>query len=245
MSELFREIDQALSNGQELAVATIISDGGSTPRTSGSKMIVYPNSDISGTIGGGAVEGDVIQRALRLFKNGEAEIVSCDLSRNDNLHRMDVICGGRMRVLIEHVAAHEKNLELYHAAIKEVKRSRSFFWIGKITDDDGQQTVERAIQKSQDEFTGPPELKHEFEKLAESGTRIINETCFIEFQRIFYVIESVIPPDTLFLCGAGHVSKEIAILSKRVGFSIIVFDDRAEFANADRFPDADEILNFN
>ena len=68
MREIFDEIYQALLNGQEITVATIISDRGSTPRNSGSKMIVYRNSIISGTIGGGAIEGDVIQRALRLFE---------------------------------------------------------------------------------------------------------------------------------------------------------------------------------
>ena len=68
MREIFDEIYQALLNGQEITVATIISDRGSTPRNSGSKLIVYPNSTISGTIGGGAIEGDVIQRALRLFE---------------------------------------------------------------------------------------------------------------------------------------------------------------------------------
>ena len=76
MREIFDEIYQALLNGQELAVASIISDKGSTPRSSGSKMIVYPNGDISGTIGGGAVEGDVIQRALRLFETRGAKILS-------------------------------------------------------------------------------------------------------------------------------------------------------------------------
>ena len=74
MGEQFHKIYQALASGQAIAVATIVSDAGSTPRSSGSKMIVYPNGNISGTIGGGAVEGDVIQRALRLFKTGGAEI---------------------------------------------------------------------------------------------------------------------------------------------------------------------------
>ena len=54
MREMFHEICKALLNGQELAVAKIIGDRGSTPGGSGSKMIVYPNGDISGTIGGGS-----------------------------------------------------------------------------------------------------------------------------------------------------------------------------------------------
>ena len=147
MREIFDKIYQTLLNGQEITVATIISDRGSTPRNSGSKMIVYPNGDISGTIGGGAVEGDVIQRALRLFETRGAEIVSYDLNRSAKIDRMDLICGGRIQILIEHMAVHEKNIDLFISAQEEMKRSRSFFWIEKITDDNGKLQVEHAIQK--------------------------------------------------------------------------------------------------
>ncbi len=98
-------------------------------------MIVYLNGGISGTIGGGAVEGDVIQRAGRLFETREAQIVSYDLSRNANVRGMDVICGGRMQILIEHLPANEKNIELFNAAREEINMSRSFFWIAMITDE--------------------------------------------------------------------------------------------------------------
>jgi xanthine dehydrogenase accessory factor len=241
MPALFHEIHQALGNGQELAVATIVSKDGSTPRTSGSKMIVYPHGGISGTIGGGALEGDVIQRARRLLETRGAEIVSYDLSRNANLHPLDAICGGRMQVLIEHVAVHKNNIELYKAAREEINRSRSFLWLGKITDDNGQWQVEHAIRKAQNEFVGPPQLKHAFQKLVEAKPPHLHGSALITNQGHAYVIESIRPPDTIFLCGAGHVSKEIAALSNHVGFRCIVFDDRAEFANADRFPDADEV----
>jgi xanthine dehydrogenase accessory factor len=44
------------------------------------------------------------------------------------------------------------------------------------------------------------------------------------------------------LCGAGHVSYHIARYAKSVQFRVIVCDDRAEYANARRFPEADEIV---
>jgi len=242
MGAMFHEIHQALLDGQELAVATIIGDRGSTPRTSGSKMIVYRNGGITGTIGGGAVEGDVIQRAMRLFETRGAQIVSYDLSRNANLHRMDVICGGRMQVLIEHVPAHEKNIELYNAAQEEISMSRSFFWIGKITDDRTQLKVEHAILKARNEYIGPPQAEQAMRRLVESKVPIAAGCYFSQNRDHSYVIESIRPPDTLFLFGAGHVAKEIAALGQKVGFRIVVADDRAEFANTDRFPDADEIL---
>ena len=125
---MFHEICQALLNGQELAVATIISHAGSTPRSSGSKMIVYPNGDISGTIGGGAVEGDVIQRALLLFETKGAEIVSYDLNRGANTDRLDLICGGRIQILIEHMKVKKKDRDLFISSCAEINRSMFFSW---------------------------------------------------------------------------------------------------------------------
>jgi len=46
----------------------------------------------------------------------------------------------------------------------------------------------------------------------------------------------------LILCGAGHVSYYIARYAKGVHFRVTVCDDRAEYANPQRFPDADEII---
>ncbi len=46
---------------------------------------------------------------------------------------------------------------------------------------------------------------------------------------------------TAFLFGAGHVSQQLARLTRMVGFRTVVLDDRAEFASRERFPDADDI----
>ena len=55
-------------------------------------------------------------------------------------------------------------------------------------------------------------------------------------------IEAYTTPPTLVLIGGGHVSKAIAPIAKSVGFRIFVFDDREEFANPERFPEADITL---
>lgn len=54
--------------------------------------------------------------------------------------------------------------------------------------------------------------------------------------------ERITTPPHLYLCGAGHVSVYTAKVAKMVGFLVTVIDERAEFANRDRFPTADEIL---
>jgi xanthine dehydrogenase accessory factor len=55
-------------------------------------------------------------------------------------------------------------------------------------------------------------------------------------------IDVIAPQLTLLLIGAGHVAVPLAELAHRLGFRTVVFDDRAEYANRDRFPQAEEVL---
>ncbi len=57
------------------------------------------------------------------------------------------------------------------------------------------------------------------------------------------LIERIVTAPELILCGAGHVSVQTAKVAKLCGFSVTVIDEREEFANRDRFPEADRIIN--
>lgn len=55
-------------------------------------------------------------------------------------------------------------------------------------------------------------------------------------------VEPILPDPKVVLMGAGHVGQAIAEASHRVGFQVAVLDDREAFANAERFPDAQETI---
>jgi xanthine dehydrogenase accessory factor len=55
-------------------------------------------------------------------------------------------------------------------------------------------------------------------------------------------IEPIEPAPRLYIVGAGHVGYHLAHLAARVGFQLHVVDDREKFANAERFPDAAELI---
>ena len=57
------------------------------------------------------------------------------------------------------------------------------------------------------------------------------------------LIERITTPPHLILCGAGHVSVYVAKIAKLVGFKVTVIDERKDFANRERFEQADQILN--
>ena len=50
------------------------------------------------------------------------------------------------------------------------------------------------------------------------------------------------PQPKLFICGGGHVAKEVAALAARLDFSVTVVDDRADLANRERFPTAQRVI---
>ena len=50
------------------------------------------------------------------------------------------------------------------------------------------------------------------------------------------------PQPKLFICGGGHVAKEVAVLAAHLDFSVTVLDDRADLANRERFPTAENVI---
>ena len=55
-------------------------------------------------------------------------------------------------------------------------------------------------------------------------------------------VDVINPHPTVLIVGAGHVGRSITVMSSFLGFRTVILDDRAEFANAERLPQADEII---
>lgn len=55
-------------------------------------------------------------------------------------------------------------------------------------------------------------------------------------------LEPIVPPATLYLFGAGHISQSTTAMAKMLGFRVVVIDPRPSYNNAERFPGADELI---
>jgi xanthine dehydrogenase accessory factor len=102
MDELFSEIARSLREGTPLAVATVATVRGSTPRNPGARMAVRPDGSFCGTIGGGSAEADVRTAAVKVLETGLPRLVTVDLT--EPTERGDRICGGVMEVFVERIA---------------------------------------------------------------------------------------------------------------------------------------------
>lgn len=188
-------------------------------------MLVYKDSTISGTIGGGAIEGDVIDKALALFDTNSCKIISYDLRKDGRSKDLDLICGGHMEVLLEYIDTVRENESLYSSVCQKIERDEPFLLKAVIVKEDAGIAIKRSIE----DLPAPG--------ITQGQNSVTLHTANEE--RI--LIEPVLPGQTVYLIGGGHVSKEIAQLTKQIGFRTLVFDDRNSFANRSRFPQADEI----
>lgn len=102
--EVFAALSDALEQGQEVALVTIVAATGSTPQRVGAKMLVYSDGRTVGTIGGGCYENDAFWKAREAIKARKPVNIKYELN-DDFAQETGLVCGGQMEVFIEPVEA--------------------------------------------------------------------------------------------------------------------------------------------
>src|SRR5437660_10078430 len=104
MRDLLAELTAILKQGRDCVYCSVVDTRGSTPQKAGAAMLVFPDGSQRGTLGGGCVEAEVKQRAVRLLDTGRPELLTFLL--DDNYGWDDgLICGGRMDVVAQPLEA--------------------------------------------------------------------------------------------------------------------------------------------
>jgi xanthine dehydrogenase accessory factor len=104
--DIYTEILKAKQERKPVALALITQTMGPAPRKAGSKMLVYPDGSIVGTIGGGALEVRVIKMAMQSLLDHQIRYLRFSLNnrklpKNTQQENLGMICGGNMELYIE------------------------------------------------------------------------------------------------------------------------------------------------
>lgn len=84
-------------------------------------------------------------------------------------------------------------------------------------------------------------MRKEFERILEetkkgNTTQLKINIGGTEYTRVFR------PKERVIILGGGHISQELSVLAARLGFYVVVVDDREEYASVSRFPDASSVI---
>lgn len=208
---------QKLKNRLELepvAVATIVEVVGSAPREVGAKIAVCSDRSIIGTIGGGAGEGKVIERALTVLETGEKQFIEIDLTGAPGKD-IQGVCGGKVQVWLEKWSGEQAS-----ALVSEILEVLS---TGQTA-----QLITPFLEDAQPYLTAssvyPKDVPWNVPTMPPCSSAQFSET--------------IQPPPILLIVGGGHVAVSLAQIASFAGFQIAVQDDRPEFITDRRFPQA-------
>jgi len=102
MRNVLSQIDRWLSDGKQVAVATVVKVWGSAPRRPGSRMAVSSDGEVTGSVSGGCVEGAVFEVAQKVLESGRPQLAKFGVSDEDAF-AVGLSCGGEIEVFVEKI----------------------------------------------------------------------------------------------------------------------------------------------
>jgi xanthine dehydrogenase accessory factor len=201
-------------------------------------MIIAAGGTQEGTVGGGILEARVIEKARSAFQNQQSQIIAFDLTGAD-VADTTMICGGRTEVLIDFVKPDPANIALYEGRLRGLESKEPCYYLTVI------HGSEDHIHHTDHHLLSIKQASVEIQSLSSDILKQIQQL-FGKKETIdiftgegwFVVAEKLETPITAYFFGAGHVVLYTAAFAARVGFRVVVIDDREQFANARRYPQA-------
>jgi len=245
MQPVFREAATLSQKGEPFTIATVVRTKGSTPQKAGSKLLIRKDGSGVGTLGGGCVEGDIWFAAREIMRDhGGSEYR--DYYLNEDIAARDgLVCGGTMYFLIDPVweprefsSIAQEIVNAYDGgnSVALATLAKSGTWGGTV----GAKLFIRGDGSLQGTLG-----RAELDQLAvETAKRLApygkcEHVLTNDGTELF--VEAYTSPATIVLMGGGHIAKALAPLAKMLEFRLFVLDDRREFANKERFPEAEEV----
>jgi len=235
MKNIVQEMEHLRSRRESFALATVITRNGSAPRSTGAKMLIKQNGATFGTVGGGILEAQVILLAVEMLKKHQAAVKLYQFSGNDAA-AMDAICGGQVEVLVEWLNPDDPQTSRIIQALQSEIHNHHKIWLVTSLPCTETTTTHALINLDGSVIGTLPN------GLPTEAVVDIHQAGLVELDQYKVMIEPINIEGTAYIFGAGHVSRSLAEFTKAVGFWTVVLDDRAEYANRERFPSVDELI---
>ena len=257
MQDVYEQIVEVLAAGRRLALATLVTRRGSAPGALGAKMLVLDDGATAGSIGGGCVEAEVWDAARAALAGDGAQVLQFRL-RSEDMAESGLICGGSVDILVRSVGP--ESLALFEGVVALRRAGSAGVLVTPLPgsagvvgdagvggdvlfDAEGEIVASTLGSPTGDGVAGPQaaDVQNALTEARSVAARLIPGELRVA-PAAGLVLESIVPPAHLYVFGAGHLSAALVSLAKRVHFQVTVIDDRAMFANIERFPDADEVV---
>ena len=248
MRQIYAKMAELEREGRRFAVCTVVRTVGSTPQVVGAKLLVDDLGRLTGTLGGGCVEGDAFVEAKRVIETGGPSLREFELTE-DLAWDTGLVCGGTMWIAIEpgeqalRVGGRDLLGDVLAASSggKPVAIATLLRRSGRELEPSGKLFVEtdgstHGSLGERDEQARAAAL----DALRSGTARTVSLDDAHEL-----LIEPVLAKPRLVIAGGGHVGLALAKMGAMLEYDVTVIDDRPEFSERERFGPGIDVIRMD
>ena len=254
MEKFLEQLLRLLENGEKCALCSVIGRSGSVPAPANAKLLVKEDGTIVGTVGGGALEAEVKGEAQRAISAERPAVINFDFRAQafqDSLQ----ICGGRISLFIEVIFPTEGEKEFFSKVLQEIHCSHSVVLVTAVESSyrDKPPAGHRLLFNERGILAGGLTRPEWNERVRETVSGLLeqDDPLYLELENRpedcpeleGFLVEFIHPAPTLVVFGGGHIGRPLCQLGAMCGFRVVVVDDRAEFSDPERFPEAERTIH--
>ncbi len=233
-----------------LALATLVKATGSTYRRPGARMLVLTNGESAGSVSGGCLECDVIEKAQATASKGETLLLTYDTSSEEDIvFGAGLGCKGAVHVLVEPMrpGSSAEQMIRFVGGLFQRRQSAAVATVFQIQGTVAVRLGDRLMIDAEARVAGSLEDATLQAQLLAAAREALSTNCSrtLELElpggRAEAWIEVIQPPPPLAILGAGYDAIPLCRLAKELGFHVTVADVRPAYARAERFPEAEVV----
>lgn len=242
---ILEQLKIATDKGIKTVLATVVNVHGSSYRRTGARMLILENGFWFGSVSGGCLEGDVINKASEIFKNGKTQLFKYDTRQNaKNSFGMGYGCNGLLEILLEPISYHENNSA--YTVLKQISTESELQGLSTVffSEDESIIGLGEQLHSSGLNFIANKDLteqvKIDLKLVVESG-EAKSKTYKVDGKKVKVFHEVFQPNINILIYGAVfHVVPFIRIANE-MGYNIHVTDSFEPIQPVWNFPNAEEI----
>ena len=251
IQQIFQKIN-SLGKRTSAVLATVVDVKGSSYRLPGAKMLILENGDTFGTVSGGCLEADVLERAKKVLQTNKPQIFIYDTTNDENsVFSLNMGCRGVIRILLEPI----NNESVLMKTLQTANEQRTKQVVGTLISADSAVDIQIGgrifytdveqfnIENLPDFLINSSELENDCRQFFHEANQISHNKTYQNERGTFeFFFEKINPPTSLLIFGAGADAVPVSELGKQLGWKVSVVDHRPAFLNAERFSVADDLI---
>jgi len=233
------------AEGRAFAVATVVRTAGSTPQVAGATLVLGDGEPVRaavGTLGGGCVEADAVETAQQILQMGGHSLRAYELTE-DLAWNTGLVCGGTMWILVQRddLALTFGDVDVLPELVAAASGGAPMAIVTRLGRNGAGLVLQGRIAVRPDgtRLGSFGDREADARAVAAALTQLPHGTArTIRSDADDLLIEAVASRPRIVVAGGGHVALAIARQAGMLGFDVTIVEDRPEFADPERFPDA-------